>query len=146
MICRMRADMKNSVNNTDKPMKWVKAVFIGILLIFGIFWFRAHMKAHIDYLIESYCRRTEQDAKNIAATIADYFSYPEHSKLPNISGDSEYLGYNLNSEEGQNIAWVTEDTKSAITIIVEDGSGKCPDAYQERFPEWNSGKYTKKMK
>jgi len=65
--------------------------------------------------------------------------------LPTISGDSEYLGYILNSKEGQNIAWVTRDAESTITIVVEDGSGKCPEAYQERFSQWDSGKYTKKM-
>jgi type IV pilus assembly protein PilA len=136
---------KNNVNKTDKTMKWGIAVFIGIVLIFGIFWFRAHMNAHIDYLNESYCRRTEQDANNIAAAIADYFSYPEHSTLPTIKGDSKYLGYVLNSREGQNIAWVTGDAKSAITIVVQDGSRQCPDDYQQRFSEWDSGKYTKKL-
>ena len=136
---------ENNVNKTDKPLKWAMAVFIGIVVIGGMFWFRAHMKAHIDYLIETDCRRTEQDANNIAAAIADYFSYPEHSKLPTIKGDSVYLGYVLNSREGQNIAWVTGDIKSTITIVVQDGSGKCPDDYQKRFPEWDSGKYTKKL-
>ena len=121
------------------------AVFIGILVILGIFWFRSHMNAHIDYLNESYCRRAEQDADNIAAAIADYFSNPEHTALPTISGDSKYLGYALNSIEGQNIAWVTGNAKSTITIVVQDGSGKCPGAYQQKFSGWDSGKYTKKL-
>jgi len=126
-------------------MKWAMAVFIGIVLIFGMFWFRVHLNAHRDYLNESYCRRTEQDANNIAAAITDYFANPAHIKLPAISGDSEYLGYILNSREGQNIAWVTGNAKSTITIVVQDGSGQCPDAYQERFPQWDSGKYTKAL-
>lgn len=126
-------------------MKGVVGVFIGILVVLGILWFRSHMKAHIDYLIESYCRRSEQDASNIAAAINDYFSYPEHSKLPTIKGDSVYLGYVLDSREGQNIAWVTGDPASTITIVVQDGSGKCPEDYQKRFPQWDSGKYTKKL-
>jgi hypothetical protein len=65
--------------------------------------------------------------------------------LPTINGDSEYLGYTLNPRDGQNIAWVTGDPESTITIVVQDGSGKCPEAYQEQFSQWDSGKYTKIM-
>jgi hypothetical protein len=137
--------MNNNVNKTEKSMKWVIAVFIGIVLISGMLWFRAHINAHRDYLNESYCRRAENDADNIAAVIADYFSNPEHKTLPTINGESEYLGYILNAIEGQNIAWVTGDAKSTITIVVRDGSGQCPHDYQKRSPEWDSGKYTKKL-
>jgi hypothetical protein len=94
---------------------------------------------------ESYCKRAESDAHNITAAMADYFAIPEHTTLPTISGDSVYLGFTLYTKEGQNIAWVTGDPLSTITIIVQDGSGKCPDDYQERFPEWDSGKYTKTL-
>ena len=64
-----------------------------------------------------------------------------------LSGDSEYLGYTLSSKngKGQYIAWVTGDAESTITIVVKDGSGKCPDDYEERSAEWNSSKYTKKL-
>ena len=89
-----------------------------------------------------YCNRAEWDAQNIAVAISDYFADPNHTTLPTISGDSVCLGYTLSSKGGQNIAWVTGDPESTITIIVQDGSGKCPDDYQERSPDWDSGKFT----
>ena len=137
--------MENNVNKTDKTKKWAMGVFIGIAVILGMLWFRAHMNAHIDYLNESCCRWAEQDADNIAAEIADYFSNPGHTTLPTISGGSSYLGYSLNSREGQNIAWVTGDSESTITIVIQDGSGQCPDDYQKSSSQWDSGKYTKKL-
>jgi len=137
--------VQNNANKTDKTMKWAVAASIGIAVILGILWFRAHMNAHIAYLNESYCRWAEQDADKIAAEITDYFSNPEHTTLPTIRGDSRYLGYVLNSREGQNIAWVTGDPESTITIVVQDGSGQCPDDYQKRSSQWDSGKYTRKL-
>ena len=139
--------MKNNVNKTDKTLEWVIASVIGIALIFGMYLFREDVNTDRDYQNESYCKMAESDANNIAAAIYDYFSIPEHKTLPTISGDSEYLGYTLSARYGknQNIAWVTGEAESTITIAVKDGSGKCPDAYQERFPEWDSGKYIKKL-
>ena len=45
----------------------------------------------------------------------------------------------------QNIAWVSGDPMGTIIIVVQDGSGQCSEAYQEQSPEWDSGKYTKKI-
>ena len=83
------------------------------------------------------CGATESDAKNIAVAIADYFSIPEHTTLPTISGDSEYLGLALSDRVGQNIAWVTGDPLSTITIVVQDGGGICPMEYMKADPDWD---------
>jgi len=85
----------------------------------------------------STCGATESDAKNIAVAIADYFSIPEHTTLPTISGDSEYLGLALSDRGGQNIAWVTGDPLSTITIVVQDGSDICPMEYMKANPDWD---------
>ena len=95
---------------------------------------------------KQYCSAAESDAQNIAAAIADYFANPKHTTLPTISGESEYLGFTLNSKGGQNIAWVSGDALSTITIVVQDSSRRCPDDYQERSAEWDSGRYTLEMK
>lgn len=89
----------------------------------------------------------EGDAHNIAAVIADYFANPEHDTMPVINGESEYLGCTLNSRKSQNIAWVsgTVEPEFDVTIVVKDGSGKCPKGYQELNRGWDSGKYTIKM-
>jgi hypothetical protein len=142
--------MKNKTKKTNKTLKWVIGSVIVIALIFGMFLFRDdvnmvrdHVNTQRDYRNENYCKWAETDALNIAVTITEYFTDPEHNTLPTIGGDSKYLGYTLYSKGGQNIAWVTGDLESTITIVVQDGSGKCPESYQERFSEWNSGEYTK---
>jgi hypothetical protein len=138
--------MKNKANKTDKTLEWIVGSIIVIALIFGMYLFREDVNTR-EYKQDNYCGRTESDANNIAAEIASYFADPDHTTLPTISGDSVYLGFTLSSKRGkdQNIAWVTGDAESTITIVVKDGSGKCPEAYQEQFPEWDSGKYTKTM-
>ena len=107
------------------------------IILPGMVWYRP----------EQYCQNTKSDANNIAAAIADYFANPLHTTLPTISGESKYLDYTLNSNEGkgQNIAWVSGDPMDRIIIVVQDGSGQCPEAYQDLSPDWNSGKYTKIM-
>ena len=132
-------------NKTDKTLEWVIGSVIGIALIFCMYFFREEVNRWYEDWDRVYCNMAENDALNIAATISDYFADPEHTILPTISGDSEYLGFTLNSRDGQNIAWVTGDALSTITIVVQDGSGKCPEAYQDLSPDWNSGKYTKIM-
>ena len=139
--------MKNKVNKTDKTLEWVIGSVIVIALIFGMFLFREDVNNQREHKNESYCIRAESDANNIAAAISDYFADPEHITLPTISGGSEYLGFTLSAKYGKNrnIAWVTGEAESTITIVVQDSSGKCPEAYQDLSPGWNSGKYTKTM-
>ena len=124
----------------------ISPVFITILLVFIIDFAIQTWSLH-RVRPETYCFRAESDANNIAAAISDYFALPEHTTLPTISGGSVYLGFTLSSKNGksQNIAWVTGDASSTITIVVQDSSGRCPDDYQESQPQWNSGKYTKIM-
>ena len=84
------------------------------------------------------CGATESDAKNIAVAIADYFSLPEHTTLPTISGASVYLDYNLSAGKSwQNIAWVSGDPLNTITIVVKDGSGRCPKKNMKADPNWD---------
>ena len=138
--------MKNKANKTDKTLEWVIGSVIVIALIFGMYLFREDVNTR-EYREDDYCGRTESDAHNIAAEIGSYFAVPENTTLPTINGESVYLGFTLSSNNGkdQNIAWVTGDALSTITIVVKDGSGKCPEAYQEQFPEWDSSKYKKTM-
>jgi hypothetical protein len=64
---------------------------------------------------------------------ADGFYVPEvRQKLPDIPIQRALIKYRDGTE----------------TLMIEstlDGSGKYPEAYQEQFSEWNSGKYTKKL-
>ena len=107
------------------------------IILPGMVWYRP----------EQYCQYAKSDANHIAATIADYFANPLHTTLPTIDGESKYLDYTLSSNngKGQNIAWVSGDPMGTIIIVVQDSSRKCPDDYQERSAEWDSGRYTKIM-
>ena len=138
--------MKNKSNKTDKTLEWIIGSVIVIALIFGMYLFREDVNTR-EYREDNYCGKTESDAQNITALISEYFAVPEHTTLPTINGESVYLGFTLSSDNGkdQNIAWVTGDASSTITIVVQDGSGKCPQSYQDLSPDWNSGKYTKTM-
>ena len=94
------------------------------------------------------CSFAESDADNIAATIADYFAIPEHVNLPTIAGDSVYPtnpypdNFVLSNKGGQNIAWVTGDPLSIITIVVQDTSGKCPKDYMKHWSNWDHNNST----
>ena len=128
-------------------MEWILAAVIVIAVIFGIFQLREDANIRGGHRNEIYCTMAEADAQNIAAVIADYFANPDHTTLPALNGGSEYLEYTLNSSKGQNIAWVsgTVVPELNVTIVVKDGSGKCPKGYQETTRGWDSGRYTIKM-
>ena len=128
-------------------MEWTLAAVILIAVIFGIFMVREEVKKWYEDWDRVYCSMAEHDARSIAVEIADYFAWPQHTTLPTLNGESKYLGYTLNSRDGQNVAWVTGNAEEEIdvTIIVKDASGKCPKSYQETTHGWDSGKYTLKM-
>lgn len=80
----------------------------------------------IAYRNKTYCTYTETDANNIAAAIAEYFSIPTNKTL---AGGMTSLG-NL-TLTGNNTATIfAADINAVITIIVFDGSSRCPLAYQ----------------
>ena len=94
----------------------------------------------IAYRNKSYCSRTESDANNIASALADYYAVPGHSALVT---DLNVLGAKVT---GNNHATITGNTDS-ITITVTDGSGNCPEDYQNsQSVEWTSNVYTKLIK
>jgi prepilin-type N-terminal cleavage/methylation domain-containing protein len=102
----------------------------------------------IAYRNKAYCSRAESDANNIAAAIADYYAIPTNTSIQAIEGSvtpdgTGTLGIGLSPD---NTATVTGPVNS-ITITVTDGSGRCPDDYQESNPEWNkdTNVFTKTM-
>jgi prepilin-type N-terminal cleavage/methylation domain-containing protein len=94
----------------------------------------------ISYRNKAFCSRAENDASNIAAAIADYFAVPSRTVLET---DLDELGVTLSTD---NTADIGGDVDS-ITITVTDGSGRCPDEYQQSVTGWDSdaNTYTKDM-
>ncbi|WP_084156182.1 type II secretion system protein [Desulforegula conservatrix] len=99
----------------------------------------------IAYRNKSFCSAAESDANAVAAAVADYFSIPTHTNI--ASTDLTYTGTGSNS-------WTIvgpADPNVAITITVTDGSGRCPQEYQDSSPNiagtttksWTNKVYTK---
>lgn len=96
----------------------------------------------IAYRDKAFCSAAEGDANNIAAAIADYFSIPTHVNTPT----EEDLGIVLSGDgDSQNTITTLTEADGVITIVVEDGSGRCPTEYQDANPGWTGGSYTKTM-
>jgi type IV pilus assembly protein PilA len=86
----------------------------------------------IAYRNKSYCSRAESDANGIAASISDYFSIPDHTATPTIDQLNNNAGYTLSGKGTSANQGTVEgaDPTANITIIVFDGSSRCPDEYQ----------------
>ena len=91
----------------------------------------------IAYRNKAFCSAAEADANAIASAIADYFSVPARVNPPAsnpttapTAGLGLALSPNNTGSIGQNV--------QSMTIIVTDGSGRCPDEYQQRSPGWET--------
>ncbi len=80
----------------------------------------------LSYRAKSYCSAVESDAIAITGAIADYFSNPEHTSVPEIDD----LSVTFTTKGGQNTGSIGGSVDSVI-IIVTDGSQRCPT---ERMP------------
>lgn len=98
----------------------------------------------ISYRNKAFCSRAESDAANIAAAIADYFAIPAHVNIPSLA---QLSGIALSGEGATvNTGTVVNDDGDpnlGITITVTDGSGRCPDSYQDATGDWDGSVYTK---
>ena len=97
----------------------------------------------ISYRNKSFCSQAESDANNIAAGLGDHFAIPANTTCP--PGDDAAWGDRFCT--GSNTSDITSaDPNVNITIIVTDGSGRCPTDYQVASSDWDgSNVYTKLM-
>ena len=92
----------------------------------------------IAYRNKAFCSAAESDAKSVAASIADYFAIPAHTDVETVD-----IGY---TASGSNtFAILTAEPSVAITIMVTDGSGRCPDDYQNASAGWSNNVFTEVM-
>jgi len=86
----------------------------------------------ISYRDKAYCGQAESDAQNVLAAIASYFSEPDNTQMPGLaklqqstaSGGADLTtnnaGITITPAAG------TAAGGAAITVVVGDGSGRCP--------------------
>jgi prepilin-type N-terminal cleavage/methylation domain-containing protein len=86
----------------------------------------------IAYRNKSFCSRAESDANGIAAALSDYFSIPTWVNTPALAGLNNGAGYTMSGQGGSmNVGSLTgADPTLNITIIVTDGSTRCPTEFQ----------------
>ncbi len=92
----------------------------------------------IAYRNKAFCSAAESDAKSVASVIADYFAIPAHTQISRND-----VGYDPSGTNTFSIG--AGDPSVAITITVTDGSGRCPDDYQDASDDWTNSVYTEVM-
>jgi type II secretory pathway pseudopilin PulG len=82
----------------------------------------------IEYRNKSFCSRTESDANNIAAALSDYFSIPNHTRVPVVqtTAAAGVLRVQLSGLNAVTVGTVVTN----IIISVRDGSNRCPSNYR----------------
>jgi prepilin-type N-terminal cleavage/methylation domain-containing protein len=91
----------------------------------------------ISYRNKAYCSAAENDAHAIAAALADYYSIPGNNSVPDVAG----LGVTVSDGNTGTIA----GPMNTIVITVQDGSTRCPTAYQNGAVGWNANVFTLNM-
>ena len=83
----------------------------------------------IAYRNKGYCTHTEADASGIASAIANYFGTGSRTGLPTIDDLKLTL---VNPTE------ISGEPNTLIIIKVTDRTHRCPMAYQNAHPMWDS--------
>ena len=126
-------------DDSDKP-NWYNSPRIGcagIVILIVVPVLIVYVQVFIDRENKNYCWKAENDAKKIAAEIADYFSVPEHTQIS--TADVRYK-----SPQNNTFTITATDPSLVITITVTDGSGRCPEDVQKNWPGWDgNGVFTK---
>jgi len=91
----------------------------------------------IAYRNKAFCSAAESDANNIAAGIADYFAVPSRVNAPDSDPEAIAPGGLGMELSGTNTGVIGGDVQ-AMAITVTDGSGRCPDDYQNSVGGWDT--------
>jgi prepilin-type N-terminal cleavage/methylation domain-containing protein len=84
----------------------------------------------IAYRNKAFCSAAESDAQAIMAGLADYYSIPGNTSVPT---DPASIGITLSAGNDGLI----DGSINAITVMVTDGSSRCPTIYQNGSSRWS---------
>ncbi len=93
----------------------------------------------IAYRDKAFCSAAESDAKSIAASLADYYAIPTHTKAVTgdiAKGQKKVAGMKISPLSGENTGSITGSI-DAFKIKIVDGSTRCPTDYQQAVEGWN---------
>ena len=95
----------------------------------------------VSYRNKTFCSKAEADANTAASKIADYFSLPSRTSLPDDA--------DIGMDEYDNDIDIDGDPNGTITITVTDASGRCPDEYKDASTDvmssWDGDDFVKLM-
>lgn len=83
----------------------------------------------IAYRNKAFCSAAEADAKSVASALADYFAIPAHTATPAEADLNNGAGMNYSGTNSLTTL-AGADPNVNITIVINDGSGRCPADYQ----------------
>ena len=122
------------MEDKDKPRTAGKRLLIIFLCFIVVFLLMSIIIPSLHFPGPSkYCHKAQDDARKIYAAISDYFADPNHSEVK--PSDIKRI---VDIEN----PWTFSMKSDEIIIQVTDGSGKCPDEYQNKSSGWDSGIYT----
>ena len=89
----------------------------------------------ISYRDKAYCSRAETDGANVLASLASYFSEPDHTQLPSIATLASVESLSVNNGatsvaySGTGVVVGSGIPRNVdLWITVDDASGRCPRA------------------
>ena len=83
----------------------------------------------IAYRDKAYCSRAEQDAKNVLAALASYFSEPENMRVPTVAVLRSDADLSLNNPDANVTLFPAPGVAAqsqSIRVTVTDASNRCP--------------------
>ena len=136
--------MKQQTQNNQKGFTLIELMIviaiIGILAAIAI-------PNYISYRDKGFCSATESDANALSSGLADYFAIPGNVAVVAV-GPTNLVNYNGNGTiklSGVNQGTLTPVAGGHYTIVVTDGSNRCPLVYQVGNTKWANalgGPYT----